>query len=142
MPFGLVHAPNLRNTHESNIPTIFPKVHPSFSFLWLLIYTTNIGDHVQHLHLIFQILQETSNKCRLAQECLEKCFKRRADLEKLRATIEYPTPTNLRELRGFPKLTGYNQCFDANYGSLAAPLTQLLRIASNGRGRHKTHLTN
>ncbi|TYK21824.1 Retrovirus-related Pol polyprotein from transposon 297 family [Cucumis melo var. makuwa] len=51
-----------------------------------------------------------------------------ANLEKLKAMIEYPTPTNLRELRGFLGLTGSYWPFVANYGSLAAPLTQLLRV--------------
>lgn len=55
-----------------------------------------------------------------------------ADPEKLRAMIEYPAPTNLQELRGFLRLTSYYLRFDANYGSLTAPLTQLLRMCVCG----------
>ena len=49
------------------------------------------------------------------------------DPGKLRAMIEFPAPTNIRELRGFLGLTGYYWHLVVHYNSLAAPLTQLLR---------------
>lgn len=50
-----------------------------------------------------------------------------ADPEKVKAMIEWPTPTNIRKLRGFLGLTWYYRRFVENYGTLAQPLTQLTK---------------
>ncbi|KAA0043865.1 ty3-gypsy retrotransposon protein [Cucumis melo var. makuwa] len=49
------------------------------------------------------------------------------DPEKIRAIEEWPVPTNVREIRGFLGLIGYYWWFVKDYGTMAAPLTQLLK---------------
>ncbi|TYK29109.1 ty3-gypsy retrotransposon protein [Cucumis melo var. makuwa] len=49
------------------------------------------------------------------------------DSEKIRAIAEWPSPTNVREVRGFLGLTNY---YSHHYGTTAAPLTQLLKAGA------------
>ncbi|GJW14002.1 transposon ty3-G gag-pol polyprotein [Tanacetum coccineum] len=46
---------------------------------------------------------------------------------KINAMVEWPTPTNIKQLRGFLWLTGYYRRFIKSFAEISRPLTQLLK---------------
>jgi hypothetical protein len=51
----------------------------------------------------------------------------KADPGKIQAMVDWPFPTNIKALRGYLGLTGYYRRFIKEYGSIAAPLTAMLK---------------
>lgn len=49
------------------------------------------------------------------------------DPKKIEAMVNWPSPTDARQLRGFLELFGYYRKFIKNYGLLSRPLTDLLK---------------
>jgi hypothetical protein len=49
------------------------------------------------------------------------------DLAKIEVVESWPPPRSIRALREFLGLTGYYRKFIAGYGTVAAPLTALLK---------------
>ena len=104
----------------------------------ILVYSRGVEEHVHHLEVVLEILQENElyvnlAKCSFAKSRIgylghfisEKGIE--VDSEKIRSIREWPIPTSVREVRGFLGLTGYYRKFVQNYGSISSPLTQLLK---------------
>ncbi|KAL0546206.1 hypothetical protein IC582_016112 [Cucumis melo] len=96
-------------------------------------------EHIHHSELVFEVLREhklyaNKKKCNFTfqrAEYLSHIVSGQAvevDPEKIRSIKQWPVTSNMRELRGFLGLTGYYWRFVQNYGSIAAPLTQLLKL--------------
>ncbi|MCI40617.1 hypothetical protein A2U01_0061850, partial [Trifolium medium] len=49
------------------------------------------------------------------------------DANKIKDVLQWPTPTTIKQLRGFLGLTGYYRRFIKAYAQLVGPLTDLLK---------------
>ena len=104
----------------------------------ILVYSRSLDEHIHHLRLVFCLLRQhqlflKKSKCRFAAaqvEYLGHVISQEGvatDSSKLEAISSWPTPTNLKQLRGFLGLAGCYRRFVRNFGKIAKPLTDLLK---------------
>lgn len=138
MPFGLCNAPSTFQAAMNELLCPYLRKFVAVFFDDILIYSTSLAEHLQHLELVFLKLIEghyflKQSKCLLGQRKLEYLghiisqHGVQADPEKIKAMVEWPIPTSVTALRGFLGLTGFYRKFIRGYAAIASPLTQLLR---------------
>jgi hypothetical protein len=103
----------------------------------ILIYSKSEEEHVQHLRVILQRLQDHQlyakfSKC--AFWLREVPFLRHVisaegiavDPSKVQEVLEWKSPKSVTQIRSFLGLAGYYRCFIPNFSKIAKPMTQLL----------------
>ena len=137
MPFGLQGAPA---TFQRMVDKLLDGLS-DFASAYLddiIIYSDNWKDHLSHLDLVCQRIQQAGltvrkRKCQFAMaECMylgHKVGSGRVAPDDLKVEIikKYPTPQTKKQVRSFLGLAGYYRKFISNYASLAVPLTDLTR---------------
>nr|GEU62439.1 hypothetical protein [Tanacetum cinerariifolium] len=99
---------------------------------------TLLKEHLQHLQLVLQTMKQNSlyvkmSKCIFATTQVEYLGHIiygkgvSTDPSKIITMQKWPTPVNVKQLRGFLGLTGYYRRFIKDYASISKPLTLLLR---------------
>ncbi|XP_072072096.1 uncharacterized mitochondrial protein AtMg00860-like [Arachis hypogaea] len=138
MPFGLTNAPA---TFQSLMNEVFKPYLRKFVLVFfddILIYSDGFTKHIEHLEVVLKLLQQESLFAKLS-----KCIFGSSEVDylghtirgggvhmemaKVQAVMDWPQPTNVKQLRGFLGLTGYYRRFIKGYASLASPLTDLLK---------------
>ena len=115
----------------------FLRSHVLVFFDDILVYSPTWETHLHHLNLVLKELQNNHlrvklSKCTFGVTSIQYLGHYvtgkgvSVDPEKISAISSWPTPTTVRQLRGFLGLTGYYRRFIRGYAHIASPLTSLL----------------
>ena len=137
MPFGLTNAPATFQTLMNDLFRPYLWKFILVFFYDILVYSKSWKDHLSHLRTVLHILSTNSlfvkeSKCQFSVsqvEYLGHIISEQGvavDPIKIQAVIKWPKPVSVKGVRGFLGLAGYYRKFICNFGSIAAPLTQLL----------------
>ncbi|XP_028056715.1 uncharacterized protein LOC114260736 [Camellia sinensis] len=138
MPFGLTNAPSTFQSLMNEVFRPFLRKFIVVFFYDILVYSGSWGDHLQHSQLTLQLLRQhhlfaKMSKCVFGKdevEYLEHLVSAKGvfvEPTKLQAIKPWPTPSTIKELRGFLGLTGYYRRFIQYYGRICSPLHYLLK---------------
>lgn len=138
MPFGLTNA---LATFQSCMNQVFREQLRRFVLIFfddILVFSKTWEEHSQHLEEVLSILERESlyakeSKCEFGMTELLylahiiSADGVRVDSEKIRAIVDWPTPTNLTQLQGFFGLCRFYRRFVKGFSQTAAPLTDLTK---------------
>jgi hypothetical protein len=138
MAFGLCNAPATFQALMNEVLRPFLRRFVLVFFDDILIYSTTWADHLRHLRAVFSELRHQQlfvkrTKCAFGATSvayLGHVISEAGvamDPAKVQAVRDWPAPRSARAVRGFLGLAGYYRKFVHNYGTIAAPLTALLK---------------
>lgn len=139
MPFGLANAPATFQTLMNRILRQF--IVAGFVIVYLddiVIFSTSLEDHQTHLRAVFNALRThqlyaNPEKCIICVPELDFCGhtigsgQLRPLVSKVAMITEWPTPTNVHEVRQFLGLATYYRRFIPGFAKVCVPLFDLLK---------------
>jgi hypothetical protein len=138
MPFGLCNAPA---TFQALMNDVLRPLLRRFVLVFfddILIYSQTWAEHLRHLRVVLTELRRHQlfvkhSKCAFGEQSVSYLGHNISasgvamDPAKVQAIRDWPVPRSARAVRGFLGLAGYYRKFVHNYGTVAAPLTALLK---------------
>ncbi|PKI70552.1 hypothetical protein CRG98_009057 [Punica granatum] len=138
MPFGLTNAPS---TFQALMNEAFQPFLCKFVLVFfddILVYSRKWQQHLQHLKRVFETLREHTlyakkSKCNFGSTKMEYlghfvlAARVSTDPRKVKDVQKWPSPKNVKQLRGFLGLTRYYRQFVKGYNQISKPLTDLLK---------------
>jgi transposase InsO family protein len=140
MPFGLCNAPASFQTFMNRILRPFIGKFVVVYLDDIVVYSETLNEHIQHLTQIFDVLRQHTlyakpSKCIFAVPALEFCGHLvgggaiRPLSSKVAIISEWPTPTNVHEVRVFLGMVTYYRRFVRAFAKICVPLFDLLKEA-------------
>jgi len=138
MPFGLSNAPATFQALMNDVLRPFLRRFVLVFFDNILIYSSSWSKHLQHLRAVLDALQAhhlhlKHSKCSFGASSVSylghviSADGVAMDADKVAVVTEWPVPRSTRGLWCFLGLAGYYRKFIRDFGTIAAPLTRLLR---------------
>ena len=138
MPFGLTNAPSTFQSVLNELLRLMLRKFVLVFFDDILIYSSSMEEHVEHVEAVFKKLQENSLKVKMSKcsfgakkvEYLGHVISEggvAVDPEKIECIKNWEKPITVKKLRGYMGLTGYYRKYVPNYGVIAKPLTNMLK---------------
>ncbi|XP_019082698.1 PREDICTED: uncharacterized protein LOC104704959 [Camelina sativa] len=138
MPFGLSNAPSTFMRLMNHVLRVYINKFVVVYFDDILVYSKCLEEHLEHLSLVLDTLRENKlyanfKKCVFgANELVFLGFVVSAqglkvDNDKIKAIEEWPTPTNISQVRSFHGLASFYRRFVRDFSSVAAPLTATIK---------------
>lgn len=134
MAYGLTGAPA---TFQGVMNTIFEPFLRKGVLVFIddiLIYSRTLEDHIRLLRAVFSVLTEQKlkvkrSKCVFAQSSLTylghviSAQEVSTDARNIQSVLNWPVPSNVKEIRGFLGLAGYYRKFVRYFGLLSRSLS-------------------
>ena len=134
MPFGLAGAP-------SSFQRLMDKTLQGLSFVTIylddiLVHSKNIDTHREHLDIVFKRLLDAGltlrgEKCHIGMSTVQylghvfSATGMSSDPRKVQVVVDWPTPTDVTEVRQFLGLASYYRRYIQHFSNVAAPLYSL-----------------
>ena len=142
MPFGLCNAPS---TFQRLMEMVLAGLHWSICLVYIddiIVYGRTCQEHLERLEEVFKRLKQTGlkmkpSKCYLLQKRVRYLGHIlsedgvETDPEKVSCIKNWPTPSNVEELRQFLGIATYYRRFVHQFAHIAAPLHRLTNKGSN-----------
>ena len=138
MPFGLV---NSGASFQRLMGHILRGLEYRFALIYIddiIIFSQSVDEHLDHLEEVFRRLRDANvklnpKKCSFVKQRVEYLGHVvtpegiSPNPDKVRVVQEFPTPTNLKELRSFLGLANYYRRFVRGFSNIANPLNALTK---------------